>query len=307
MNTDFETVEIKFNSLLDELFISNKAYRTGATESNLTDEEYDLKEKKLIEIGEMYPFLQTDKYKKLVHAVGGESLNSGSSKITHNVPMLSLAKANSIGEIEAFIKKTSEAGALEDGWIVQAKLDGTSISAIYENGKLVTLATRGNGNVGEDITFQINYIKAGIRFIDGLPLEISTELNGAAGTGAAGTGAAGTGSSFAGFTGEVRGELFMTDEQFEKTNAIIESNNLENAGSSQTSIFKNSRNAVAGISRSEKSRTVAYMTFFAFGKVGSESAKEVFELRKLGFKDVISETAKLFDQNFSGEFNELPT
>lgn len=161
----------------------------------------------------------------------------------HAVPMLSIDNTYSAEELEAFderVKKLLEDQAYE--YVVELKIDGLALSLRYEQGVLVSAATRGNGQVGDDVT-------ANVRTIRAVPLSLLNRTK--------------TPSVI-----EVRGEVFM------QTSAFAELNRLrEEAGES---VFANPRNAAAGSLKLLNPQTTATrkLSFFAYavGEVSSTIA-----------------------------------
>lgn len=147
---------------------------------------------------------------------------SAGGDVVHSVPMLSLAKATTPKELSAFLSRIQGAAT-----VTEPKLDGLAISAVYVDGQLVQAATRGDGTTGEDVTAQA-------MSIHGLPVVAGD------------------------FTGEVRGEVFMTRSDFEVSNV----NRVAEGGD----VFKNPRNAVAGSLR--KVGTKSKMSFAAYDAFG---------------------------------------
>lgn len=142
---------------------------------------------------------------------------SAGGDVTHPTPMLSLDKTTERAELSTFIDRF--AGAAVN---VEVKLDGLAIRAVYENGSLVLAATRGDGVTGENITAQAGNIA-------GLPAQLATP-----------------------WSGEVRGEVFMTDDNFTEANT--------NRVASGKLAFVNPRNATAGTIRAQDRNYVAPMT-----------------------------------------------
>ena len=164
--------------------------------------------------------------------------------VKHPTPMLSMTKATSIGSI-------SEMVGSQD-CVIEPKLDGMAVRASYENGKLVLAATRGDGMTGENITLQVK------RGINGLPVHLATP-----------------------FTGDVRGEIYMSDDDFEQANVL--------RVASGKRAFVNPRNATAGSLRDTNPKLVAPMSFAAYDVVGSfeglDSYKAVMDkVETLGIK-----------------------
>ncbi len=148
--------------------------------------------------------------------VGGEAV-TGFNKITHEIRMLSLDNAFNDDELLDFVKKAArEAGIKEQDIFITAetKLDGAAVSLRYEDGVLVYAATRGDGEVGEDITHNVRTIKS-------IPLRLM-------------------GNNIPPVI-EVRGEIFMPITSFEAYNA--------KAMAAGTKTFANPRNAASGTLR----------------------------------------------------------
>lgn len=125
-------------------------------ESPLTDAEYDKGVRELHTIatsmGAAYDGRWDDLFDTKIDAGG---FNAGDNDvITHKLPMMSLAKAYHRSELESYMKRLMNAGAT--GFKLQMKLDGMSMSCVYENGKLVQMSTRGNGTQGKDASHLIN-------------------------------------------------------------------------------------------------------------------------------------------------------
>ena len=96
--------------------------------------------------------------------VGGEPL-SKFKKVTHDFKLYSLSKAQTMGEIEEWNTRNQNIFSFEEEFSVEYKFDGLSLAITYENGKLLRAATRGNGEIGEDVTAQVKTIRT-------VPLEI---------------------------------------------------------------------------------------------------------------------------------------
>ncbi len=158
------------------------------------------------------------------------------SPVVHNVKMGSLQDVFSTEELYAFDKRVRE--KIENPeYIVELKIDGLSVSLIYRDGKLVTAATRGDGNTGEDITNNIYTLKDIPKVI-----EYKGDLT-------------------------LRGEVYMPKSSFNRLIAIQEENGEK--------IFKNPRNAAAGSLRQKNSSAVAQrgLSIFVFNL--QEGAEEI--------------------------------
>jgi DNA ligase (NAD+) len=155
---------------------------------------------------------------------------SAGGDVVHPTPMLSLDKVKTRDELAAFV------GRLADPAVVEVKLDGLAVRAEYRDGRLVLVATRGDGTTGEDVTVQA--MRDG--GIAGLPLALTAP-----------------------FTGEVRGEAYMTDADF----ATANTNRVAAGGKA----FVNARNATAGSLRTQTAVAVTPMTFAAYEITGAEA------------------------------------
>lgn len=181
----------------------------------ITDQEYDKYMRELIELEEKYPELV--KEYSPTHRVGS-TIISEFNKVVHEVPMLSIADVFNEEEIIAFderIKKEIK----NPHYVCELKIDGLSVSLLYKNGKLVRGATRGDGTTGEDITHNVKTIKS-------VPLDLGKDID-----------------------IEVRGEIYMRKDVFEKIN---EQRKLENKP-----LLANPRNAAAGSVRQLDSKIAA--------------------------------------------------
>ncbi|EGD49998.1 DNA ligase (NAD(+)) [Thermoanaerobacter ethanolicus JW 200] len=150
----------------------------------ISDYEYDMLMRELIELEEKYPEFKTPDSPS--QRVGGEPLKEF-EPFTHVVPMLSLANAFSEGELRDFDRRVREAvGDVE--YVVELKIDGLSVELIYENGIFTVGSTRGDGIVGENVTQNLKTIKS-------IPLRLKDDVSLV-----------------------VRGEVFMPRTSFEKLN-----------------------------------------------------------------------------------------
>lgn len=187
----------------------NKQYYVLDT-PEIPDAEYDRLFQSLVKIEQEYPQLVTPD--SPTQRVGGAPLDSFSS-ITHRMPMLSLDNVFNVEELFAFDKRIRDRINLDGNleYSCEPKFDGIAASLLYENGALVTAATRGDGAVGEDIT-------QNMRTLGSVPLKITGENIPA--------------------TLEVRGEVYMPKAGFLKLNETALANNEKP--------FVNPRNAAAG-------------------------------------------------------------
>ena len=190
----------------------------------ITDAEFDLLMRELVDLEERYPTLATSD--SPARRVGGAPAE-GFATVEHALPMLSLENAYSWEEAEAWLARARRvAGADPAPYVAELKIDGLSISLRYEGGRLVRGATRGDGFRGEDVTENVRTIRS-------IPLRISDHG-----------------------TWEVRGEVFYTKAAFERVNAERESEGEP--------LFANPRNAAAGTLRLLDSRITSRRRLDAF-------------------------------------------
>ncbi|MDE7152896.1 MAG: NAD-dependent DNA ligase LigA [Muribaculaceae bacterium] len=142
----------------------------------------------------------------------GSDLTKGFTQVRHVYPMLSLGNTYSVGEVDEFIGRVQSALGQKDVTIVgEMKYDGTSISLIYEHGRLVRAVTRGDGEKGDDVTENVKTIRS-------IPLQLQ-------------------GSGYPDMF-EIRGEIVMPWEAFDRLNREREINDEP--------LFANPRNAASG-------------------------------------------------------------
>ena len=237
---------------IDELIkIINKASYEYYVLDNptITDQEYDDYYMELLALEEKYP-----EYKREdspTNRVGGQSLDKF-EKVTHEKPMLSFDDIFNNDEIAAFDERIRKVIS-NPTYTLEPKMDGLSGSLIYKNGVLVRAATRGDGVTGENITLNVKTIRT-------VPLRLTKDID-----------------------IEVRGEIYMSKESFNKAN-------LEREALGQP-LFANPRNAAAGSVRQLDSKITAkrnldFMAYFIpnpedYGlKTQSES---LAFLKELGF------------------------
>lgn len=199
----------------------------------ISDTEYDTLYKQLEKLEQEYPEFILDN--SPTQRVGDRVLDEF-EKVIHKVPMLSLSNTFSIEDLRDFdsrISKLSSDNSIE--YICELKIDGLAISINYENGKLVSAATRGDGMVGENVT-------ENIKTIFSIPKTLKTK------------------KSF-----EVRGEVYLPKKSFELLNKEREENNEV--------LFANPRNAAAGSLRQLDSKITAKrrLSAFIYSVVGDEN------------------------------------
>ncbi len=232
---------------------SNRYYNEDDPE--IEDFEYDALQNELKALEAQYPeFVTAD---SPTQKVGGSAATSLFSPVAHTVRMESLQDAFSFGELEDFGERTSEAVG-DGGYVVEPKIDGLSVSLEYRNGSFVRGSTRGDGDVGEDITENLRTIKS-------IPMKLTEPVP---------------------FI-EVRGEVYMPREVFLK---LVEKQELN-----EEKVFKNPRNAAAGSLRQKDPKITAErnLDIFVFniqqidGDYDATEHKQSLDyLKKLGFKTV---------------------
>lgn len=198
----------------------------------ITDAEFDALFRELQAIEARYPALRDEN--SPTQRVGGEPAQ-GFASHRHGLPMYSLDNAMGLDDWQAFVERVDKAlhGQAAEFW-VDPKLDGLAVEVVYERGRLVVAATRGDGEVGEDIT-------RNMRTVRNLPLTLRT------------------GKGPVPELLEVRGEVVLTKAAFEALNA-----RQAKAGEK---IFANPRNAAAGSVRQLDPKVAASrpLRFFAYG------------------------------------------
>lgn len=200
----------------------------------ISDREYDRLMQELIELEEAHPELITPE--SPTQRVGGD-VQTELKSVRHAVPMMSIDNTYSEKEIRAFDERMRKGlGGQQPAYVLEPKIDGTSISLRYEDGKLVLGATRGRGNVGDDVTVNARTIKS-------IPLTLREKGAPVAPPGVL----------------EVRGEVYMDNEDFQRVNKEIEAEGDEP--------YANPRNLTSGTLRRLDPKIVAKrrLKFLAHG------------------------------------------
>jgi DNA ligase (NAD+) len=199
--------------------LSDAQYRYHALDSpTISDAEYDLKMRELLELEDKHPELRTPDSPS--QKVGG-SLSVQFAPVEHLERLLSLDNVFSAEEFSAWADRAAKLGGAGP-YLCELKIDGLAIDLVYERGRLTRAATRGDGRTGEDVT-------ANIRTIDSIPARL-------------------TGPDVPELL-EVRGEVFLPVRAFEALN-----DGLLDAGKPP---FANPRNAAAGSLRQKDPRVTA--------------------------------------------------
>lgn len=247
----------------------------------ITDAEYDRMMVRLRELEARYPdSIPAD---SPTQRVGGRA-SSQFTEVRHLEPLLSLGNVFSTEELRAFderVRSGLPAGSKVE-YVMEPKIDGLACSLIYENGKLVRAATRGDGVVGENVI-------ANVRTIRSIPLTLKVPEGEAVPE-----------------LWDVRGEVYMPRQAFMRLN--------EQRAERGESEFANPRNAAAGSLRQLDPQVTASrsLSFFAYYLVGEGAQPKHSEslalLARYGFK--VSENYKVVENideavKYIGDFNEL--
>ena len=276
-NTSFFDVQEKYTKLRNEIEYHNNLYY-NEDKPIISDMEYDALMRELKQLEQKYPELlknEENGESSPTEKIGGTA-SEKFSKVRHRVPMLSLSNTYNISEIEDFdkrIKKIILSENVKDHskeleYILELKLDGLSISLIYENGVLVQAVTRGDGQVGEDVT-------ENIREISSIPKKLKKNVS-----------------------LEVRGEIILPISSFNRINQEREDDGED--------VFANPRNAASGTIRQLDKTIVAErgLDCYLYYLVNAENyginthLESIEYIEKLGFK-----TTKIFEKYT--DFKEL--
>lgn len=181
----------------------------------ITDQEYDAYLNELIEIENNHKDWIVEN--SPTHHAGGKILE-GFEKAEHKIPMMSISDVFSESELISFDERIKKEGVTPE-YMCELKIDGLSVSLLYEKGILVRAATRGDGLVGENVTNNVKTIKV-------IPLKLKKDID-----------------------IEVRGEIFMSKATLKKINEQRKKENLP--------LLQNTRNAAAGSIRQLDSKIAA--------------------------------------------------
>ncbi len=246
-----ENIKKRYEELINLLHKYNYYYYEK-NESLVSDVEYDTMLKEVEALEEKYPEIKsknspTDK-------VGSHFKDTKFNKVTHKQAMLSLSNSYNIGDVADFIVRAKKTIDEEMEYALELKLDGLSISVIYEDGRLVQAITRGDGVIGEDVTENIMEIES-------IPHYLKERVS-----------------------LEVRGEIVFPLAKFGELNARRLANGEE--------VFANPRNAASGTIRQLDASIVkdreldCYFYYLVNGEnYGITKHKESFEyIEKMGLK-----------------------
>ena len=225
--------EKRAQQLRDQLNRANHLYYVEAR-PEMSDREYDALMRELQDLEAAHPELATAD--SPTQRVGGD-VQTALKSVKHAVPMMSIENTYNEAEVRAFderVRKTLDGAS--PAYVLEPKIDGTSVSLRYEDGRLVLGATRGRGNVGDDVTVNVRTIKS-------VPLMLQKD------------GARVAPPAIL----EVRGEIYMDNEDFQRVNK-----ELVDAGEEP---YANARNTTAGTLRRLDPKVVAKrrLRFLAHG------------------------------------------
>ncbi|MGF7185557.1 DNA ligase (NAD+) [Desulfitispora alkaliphila] len=246
---EIEKAKVVIKQLRDEIRDHDYNYYV-LDNPKISDREYDNLMQKLINLEEEFPQLATDD--SPTKRVGGEPLPEFST-VEHRVPLLSLANAFGTEDLLDWHRRVTQAVGEDTEYVVEPKIDGLSIALTYENGRFIRGATRGDGNIGEDIT-------ANLKTIANLPLVLREDIP----------------------MLQVRGEAYMPKGGFENLNKI--------RAEKGEPLFANPRNAAAGslrqldpkIAASRQLLIYVYVVLYQEGMDFTSHSKSLDQLSRLG-------------------------
>jgi len=199
---------------------NQRYYRDDAPE--ISDADYDQLVREVNRLEVEHPELIDDD--SPTQQVGAGDLSAAFSPVTHRMPMTSLDNAMDLDELTAWGDRVARGleGQVHDGpvrFVCELKIDGLAMSLRYEDGRFVQAATRGDGRVGEDVTANVATIAAVPKLLTGAPPVL-----------------------------EVRGEVYLPIEAFQRLQAAKEAENVARvaAGRKPEPVPVNPRNAGAG-------------------------------------------------------------
>jgi DNA ligase (NAD+) len=217
--------------LREQIRYHDRMYYVEA-EPQISDLEYDRLQQRLLELERTHPELITpDSPTQRI----GEEIVGDLQQVPHRVPMLSIENTYNLDELATFFtrvqKNLNSSGVQQVEWVLELKIDGVAAAIVYEHGRLVRAVTRGNGQVGDDITHNI-------RTIRDIPLELAGQPPDLL---------------------EVRGEVYMTNRDLAQLNLRRSQQGLP--------AYANTRNVTAGTVRLLDPRLAAerHLRFFCHG------------------------------------------
>lgn len=235
--TDFTRKD--YATLVDELYHHNRKYYLD-DEPEISDADYDDLMRLLKAVEELHPDWVTPDSPSL--KVGGE-VREDFAEVKHDPPMMSLDNAMDINEFKAFHDRLVKAGVKDPVYHIEPKFDGLAIDLVYKKGVLSVGSTRGNGEIGEDITHNVRTVaNIPLRLmLDNPPEEIT-----------------------------VRGEVIIKLKDFQKLN--------DRQAKEGKKLFANPRNTAAGALRQQDSKEAKdkFLSFFPYTLAKITDAKKRF-------------------------------
>lgn len=232
MNTD--EAKQRIDQLSSQLHNYNHHYYV-LNESLISDQEFDLLLRELQDLEEKFPQFKSEN--SPTQRVGGD-LTDKFVKVKHEHPMLSLSNTYSLEEIQDWEDRLRKSTLDELEYVMELKYDGVAISILYEKGNLLRAVTRGDGDVGEDVT-------KNVRTISSIPLQLRGEN---------------IPDRF-----EIRGEIFFPLEAFHALN--------EQRAADGQELYANPRNTASGTLKNQDSKLVASrgLDCFLYGVYADEN------------------------------------
>ncbi|MEO7349580.1 MAG: NAD-dependent DNA ligase LigA [Terrimesophilobacter sp.] len=222
LDLNLEQVKVEADALTVRILELRDAYYER-DEVLVDDAEYDLMLRRLEELEHLFPELQGQD--SPTQTVGGRAQTTLFAPVQHAERMLSLDNVFSIEEFEAWAARVEKSAGRRINYLCELKIDGLAMNLRYENGRLTSAATRGDGVVGEDVTQNVLRVR-------GIPTQL-----------------AGSGHPP---VVEVRGEVFFPVESFRELNA--------NQAAAGERVFANPRNAASGsLRQKEETKTTAQL------------------------------------------------
>src|SRR5687768_17097736 len=228
-----QSVEKRIAQLREQLNRANHLYYIEAR-PEISDREYDKLMQELVDLETAHPQFRTED--SPTQRVGGD-VQTELKPVRHAVPMMSIDNTYNEEEVRAFDERVRRGlDGEQPQYVLEPKIDGASVSLRYEDGVLVLAATRGRGNVGDDITVNARTIRS-------IPLRLNAE---------------GAKVPLPRIL-EVRGEVYMDNEDFQGVNKKIAAEGEE--------AYANPRNLTSGTLRRLDPRIVAKrrLRFLAHG------------------------------------------
>jgi DNA ligase (NAD+) len=217
-------IELKIKRLREELEKHNYNYYVLSMPT-ISDKEFDDRMKELLQLEAQYPEY-ADPFSPTRRV--GSDLSKEFEQVEHQYPMLSLGNTYTEGEIRDFYERTARTLNEPFGIVGELKYDGSSISLIYENGRLSRAITRGDGTRGDDVT-------ANVKTIRSIPLKLQGDYPEKL---------------------EIRGEVLLPWAEFERLNKEREEQ--------EEPLFANPRNAAAGTLKQQNPAIVAQRRLDAY-------------------------------------------